>query len=220
VINEKLRLSVGPTPAARVAGAVSGVVFAGFGLLFALGAVAIGRFFGDPPAAVEAPDVCTFEDGALSCAPGGGSPVVTADHVVALVGVLFALVAAYLVLKLLRTAAWLDGSTLRLRGAVRTRSVDLATADVSAGVAESRVGDDDARYVRVSRVPTLVARDRASGRRVVLQLRGLGLNTLPAYELRALADAMTVGRPEEGRDADAHVVAGQLRALAGNPLGL
>jgi hypothetical protein len=30
---------------------------------------------------------------------------------------------------------------------------------------------------------------------------------------------MTVGRPNNGRDADAHLLAGQLRAMADNPLG-
>ncbi|MFE9688662.1 hypothetical protein [Micromonospora sp. NPDC005806] len=77
-----------------------------------------------------------------------------------------------------------------------------------------RVGDD-----AVVRVPTAVARDRDTGRQVTIPLQGMGLDTLPPHEVRALADAITAGRPDHGRDADAHVLAGQLRTMAGNPLG-
>lgn len=72
----------------------------------------------------------------------------------------------------------------------------------------------------VLRVPTLIARDRDSGRRVTIPLQGPGLGSLPPAELRALADAIAAGRPDQGRDADAHALAGRLRSMAADPLGL
>lgn len=132
-----------------------------------------------------------------------------------LCGLPFVLLGLYLVLRVLRTAAWLDGTRASVRGALGTRTVDLATAEVGGGTIAHRVGDDG-----LARVPSLIARDRDTGRRVTIPLQGPGLGNLPPYELRALAEAITAGRPDQGRDADAHALAGQLRDMAGNPLGL
>jgi hypothetical protein len=68
-------------------------------------------------------------------------------------------------------------------------------------------------------VPTLIAEDRATGRSVTIPLESGHGGQLPPFELRALADAMTVGRSTDGRDHDVHTIAGQLRAMAENPLG-
>jgi MFS family permease len=114
----------------------------------------------------------------------------------------------------LRAAAWLDGTTLRIRGAFRSRRIDLATADVTLGTVTHT--SEGTGY---QRVPVLVARDPASGRRVKLSLSGAGMDRLPPVELRALADAMIAGRPEES-PADAWQVASHLRQMADNPLDL
>lgn len=70
---------------------------------------------------------------------------------------------------------------------------------------------------RGHRAPAVVATDGESGRRVTIPLRGMGLDTLPPSELRALADAISTGRPVDGRDGDAHAVASHLRRLAEHP---
>ena len=107
-------------------------------------------------------------------------------------------------------AVWLDGTTVRVRQALGTRSVDLARADVCVEQVTGRT-TDGGRLV-IAQTPTLVARDPGSGRRVAVPLR------LPGYELRRLADAMTLGRSAIGRDQDAHVIAGRLRAMAADLL--
>jgi hypothetical protein len=233
MINEKLRLSVGASPAGRVAGVVFGLIFAAFGATFAAGALTVGAFFGDEGAGFFRGDpvTCSYTDdsgfdpdglGELPCPDGGGwtHRLFTVAHLFTLIGVLVGLLGLYLVLRALRTAAWLDGTRLRVRGAVGSRSVDLATAEVWAGVTEHRSVRDEHGHTDVLRVPTLTALDRRSGRRISLPLRAPGLGVLPPYELRALADAMTYGRPEGGGHADVHAAAAQLRTLAGNPLNL
>jgi hypothetical protein len=123
-----------------------------------------------------------------------------------------------MVLRILRHGAWLDGTTASVRGALLTRSVDLATADVTAGTIAYRSNRDTA-YETVHRLPTIIARDPGTGRKVTVPLQSTGLVALPPYELRALADAMTVGRSTDGRGADVHTIARQLRQMAENPLG-
>ncbi|RZU73457.1 hypothetical protein EV384_1861 [Micromonospora kangleipakensis] len=217
--NEKLRLSVGAAPGQRVFAAVVGVLFAGFGTVFVLLPVLADRLlgrltgFGDPlPSYDEARDL---PPGMLPPDLAGGTETPGPGRLIGLCGVPFVLLGLYLVLRVLRTAAWLEETRASVRGALGTRTVDLATAEVTAGAVAQRIGDES-----VVRVPTVVARDRGTGRRVTIPLQGMGLATLPPYELRALADAITAGRPTGGRDADAHVLAGQLRTMAGNPLGL
>jgi len=218
-MDEKLRLSAGASGPARVIGVVAGLLFAAVGTAFAaLPLIADGYLRrldsvgscaalpGIPPESLPA--------GLQSCdslpdmSAGGLGPV----RFVGLAGVPFALLGIYLVLRMLRAAAWLDGTTLRVRQAIGTRSVDLARADVHVDLVTTRT-TDGGRLV-IAQIPTLVARDPTTGRRVAVSLR------LPGYELRRLADAMTLGRPGLGRDADAHVIAGQLRELAEDPLQL
>ncbi|MCI4064435.1 hypothetical protein MRQ36_18240 [Micromonospora sp. R77] len=216
--NEKLRLSIGAGPGQRAFAAVTGVLLVAFGAAFVLLPLVadplLRRLTGasDPfPSYEDARDLPPgmlppeLQDGPRQ-GPG-------AAGLVGLCGLPFVLLGLYLLLRILRTAAWLDGTRARVRGALVTRTVDLATADVSAGAVPYRAGSD-----AVARVPTLVARDPADGRRVTIPLQGMGLATLPGYELRALADAITAGRPDDGRHADAHALAGQLRAMAANPL--
>lgn len=95
-----------------------------------------------------------------------------------------------LVVRVLRQAAWLDGSRVVVRG-LRTRSADLSRADVSVGVRGT------------GGVPTLDARDLVTGALVRLPLR-----RLPPGELAALASAVGPDTPAAER----------LRALAADPL--
>jgi hypothetical protein len=215
------RLSNGPGPAGRILGAVVGAVFVAGGVCFAVMAVTGEGFLDDSggtgpcvdsddlarvPAEVLPPDVAVCS-GWLPPHIGlfGWSGLV--------IGGGLALLGLFLTARWLRAAAWLDGTTLRVRGAFRSRVVDLAVADVTLGTV-TYTGDDH----RSRRVPMLVARDPASGRRVKLPLSGARMDRLPPAELRALADAMTTGRPSS--QTEAWQAASQLRQMADDPLGL
>ncbi|WP_141714687.1 hypothetical protein [Micromonospora mirobrigensis] len=220
MMQEPLRLSIGVSGGQRAFAGVVGGLFAAFGAALVLlpltGEALLRRIggFGDPvPSYEEARDLppgMLPPDLAGRPAQDDGFGSV---RLVGLCGLPVVLLGLYLVLRVLRTAAWLDGTRVRVRGAVGSRTVDLATAEVTAGATGYRAGED-----AVVRVPTVVARDPATGRRVTVPLRSPGLATLPPHELRALADAMTSGRPTGGRDSDVHALAGQLREMASRPL--
>ncbi|MBY8872235.1 hypothetical protein K7640_10325 [Micromonospora sp. PLK6-60] len=218
--NQRLRLSIGAAPGQRAFTALVGILFTAFGAAFVLLPLTADALlrritgFGDP--------LPSYED-ARDLPPGmlppdlAGTPAddgLGGMRLIGLCGLPFVLLGIWFVLRVLRTAAWLDGTRAEVRGAFLTRTVDLATAEIGAGAAAYRTGDES-----MLRVPTVVARDPGSGRQVTIPLRGMGLATLPPHELRALADAMTTGRPTGGRDADVHALAGQLRELATRPLG-
>jgi hypothetical protein len=227
VINEKRRLSIGGTPGLRVVQAVFGLVFAAIGSTFVLlPLVADGllrRWTG-------ADEGCTFEGDISSLPPGFpdcaspdvgwfGNGGIGPARFIGLCGVPFVLIGLYLAVKGLRTAVWLDGTQISVRGALGTRTVDLATAEITAGATtvrqERSVGPD-----RIHRLPTIVARDPGSGRRVEIPLYQAGSAQLPPPELRALAEAMTRNRPSGGDNGDVHNLARQVRTMAENPLGL
>lgn len=212
VTNQERRLSVGASPGQRTVAVVVGVLVAAVGAAFVLVPLIAGgllrRLTGPGDAFSSYEQARDLPPGMLppglrdSGGADGPSPFV------GLCGLPFVLLGVYLVLRVLRTAAWLNGSRARVRGAVRTRAVDLATARIEAGAASYReVGDPD-------RMRSIIATDPSSGQRVTVPLRGMGLAALPPSELRALADAITTGRPADGRDGDAHAVADQLRRLA------
>ncbi|WP_433285381.1 hypothetical protein [Micromonospora sp. CA-244673] len=218
--NERIRLSVGAASGQRAMAVVVGALFTAFGAAFVLLPLVAGGLLrrvaglGDPVPSYD--DVRDLPPELLP--PDlheGATAAPTPLRYAGLCGVPFVLLGLYLVLRVLRTAAWLDGTRASVRGALGTRTVDLAAAEVRGGTIAHRVGDDG-----VVRVPSLIARDRDTGRRVTIPLQGPGLGNLPPYELRALAEAMTAGRPDQGRDADAHALAGRLRAMAADPLGL
>ncbi|AEV87290.1 hypothetical protein ACWT_6275 [Actinoplanes sp. SE50] len=222
--NQARKLSTGSTVGGRIFGAAFGLVFAGAGVLFAAADVFADSF--DPFRAMS--DCVTSGDVAGIPADALPSGVTTCDWLhegltafqIAglLAGGLFALVGLLIVVASVRgSAAWLDGSRLRVRRTFGTRVVDLATADVTAGIV-THTDSSDSGPVRVRRVPTLVAREPATGRKVTLALQGISLDRLPPVELRALADAIVIGRPES--DVDAFRVAEQLRAMADDPLEL
>ncbi|MEV7988806.1 hypothetical protein [Micromonospora sp. NPDC085948] len=221
--NQELRLSVGASPAQRTWAVVVGVfiaaVAAAFVVLPLVAGGVLGRLSGpgDPFSSYEeARDVPPgMLPPALRDADGG------ADHAglspfIGLCGLPFVLLSIYLVLRVLRTAAWLEGSHVRVRGAFRTRDVDLATARIDAASLSYGEPADDFPAGR-QRTPAIIATDHEDGRRVTIALQGMGLSSLPPSELRALADAITTGRPVDGRDGDAHAVARQLRRLAEHP---
>jgi hypothetical protein len=225
-----MRLSVDASPAQRVVGVLLGVAFAAIGTAFVLLPLVadglLGRITGDDSCASATGDLRDLPPELL---PPGVSDCLTRTwwddgvglgpaRFLGLCGIPFALLGVYLAVNVLRTAAWLDGTTAEVRGAFGTRRVDLATAAVTAGVITYRHGAGSG-HEHIERVPTVIAQDRDGGRRVTVPLRGGTGGTLPPHELRALADAMTVGRSTDGRDADVHNLAGQLRNMADNPLG-
>ncbi|MET7671936.1 hypothetical protein [Micromonospora luteifusca] len=221
--NQELRLSVGASPGQRTMAVLVGVFIAAVGAAFVvLPLIAAGLLDrlagpGDPFASYE--EARDLPPGMLPPAlqdSGGGGGESGPSVFIGLCGLPFVLLGIYLVLRVLRTAAWLDGSRVRVRGAIGTRSVDLATARIDAGAVSYRDARDDSP-AGGQRVPTIIATDRESGRRITIPLRGMGLGSLPPSELRALADAITTGRPVDGRDGDAHAVANQLRRLAEHP---
>ncbi|KAB1949775.1 hypothetical protein F8271_00640 [Micromonospora sp. ALFpr18c] len=216
--NQQLRLSVGAPPGRRAVAMVVGVLVAGVGAAFVLLPLIAGgllrRLTGPGDALASYEEARDLPPGMLPPAlreSGGGSG--GSGPFIGLCGLPFVLLGVYLVLRVLRTAAWLDGSSLRVRGALRTRTVDLATARIE--VASHREAVDDP-LARGHRSPSLVATDRDSGRQVTVPLRGMGLPTLPPSELRALADAIAASRPDDRPDGD---VAGELRRLAERPSG-
>jgi hypothetical protein len=121
-------------------------------------------------------------------------------------------VAVFLMLRVLRTGAWLEGSVLHVRGAMRTRKRDLAKAGISGGTqwksTEGKSGD---------RVQVIIATDPETGKALTLPLRGAGRTMLPAEQLRMLANAITNQRARGGDDDPAFVVADRLRGFARDP---
>ncbi|MFG1839381.1 hypothetical protein ACGFH8_13195 [Micromonospora sp. NPDC049175] len=219
--NQELRLSVGASPAQRTWAVVVGVfvtaVASAFVVLPLVAGGVLGRLSGpgDPFSSYE--EARDLPPGMLPPAlRDGGAEQAGPSPFIGLCGLPFVLLGIYLVLRVLRTAAWLDGSHVRVRGALRTRRVDLATARIDATELSDREAADDFPVDR-RRAPAIIATDRSDGRRVTVALQGMGLTSLPPSELRALADAITTGRPVDGRDGDAHAVARQLRRLAEHP---
>ncbi|MFI7597206.1 hypothetical protein [Actinoplanes sp. NPDC049681] len=217
-----MKLSIGAPPAAKAFGVIFGLVFAAGGAAFALLPLAfdgfLGRMFGGddscpspdevsgiPPSMLPPEIRDCVSDGSWLPFDDGFGPM----RLIALFGVPFIFLGLYIALRTLRTAAWLDGTTVSVRGALRTKKIDLARAEVSGGSYTLRrnVGTS---YASVERVPQLIARDPDSGRTVTIPLRGIGTAQLPSSELRGLADAMRPGTP----------VAADLRKMADDPLGL
>ncbi|MFJ6149389.1 hypothetical protein [Micromonospora profundi] len=232
--NQELRLSVGASPGQRTLSVVVGVFVTAVGAAFVLlPLIADGllrRLTGPGDGFASYEEARDLPPGMLppSLQDSGGEDQPALGPLAGLCGLPCAVLGVYLVLRVLRTAAWLDASRLRVRGALRSRTVDLATAVIDArGMSERETGDD--MRARGHRLPVVMATDRDSGHRIMLPLRGMGLATLPPPELLALADAITSGRPDEGRDSEgrdsegrdsegrdseAYAVAGDLRRLA------
>jgi hypothetical protein len=125
---------------------------------------------------------------------------------------LFVVLAFYLVLRALRTGAWLEGSVLHVRGLVRTKKRDLSKASISGGTQWKSSNDKTGERVQV-----LIATDPGSGKPLTLPLERRGGTMLPAEQLRMLANAITNQRARRGPDDQAFVVAERLRKFASDP---
>lgn len=202
--NQEIRLSVGASAGQRTLAVVTGVLVAAIGAAFVVGPLVAGGLLrrltgpGDGFASYE--EARDLPPGMLPPALRDSEGSSGRGLFLGLCGLPFVLLGVYLVLRVLRTAAWLDGTRLRVRGALRSRTVDLAAARVD----PSAYRETEARGGRSA----IVVTDRVSGQRAALPLRGMGLPLLPPSELRALADAFTAGGP------DGRAVAAELRRLA------
>jgi hypothetical protein len=220
-----MRLSVGASGPVKAIATVAGVLIVGVAAFFVVVTIVAGSFFdvvGDfsanPPIPVpsDAPAI-----------PGDPGPpavdlreptgvIATVVRGSALCAVPFVLLAGFLVLRVLRYRAWLDGTTAVVRGAVITRRVDLATADVRGDAVRHSETHGHYRYVYL--LPALFAQDRATGEKLKIPLRGQGLKRLPSAELCALADAIMAYRhPADPAHRSATAIAAHLRQMAANP---
>lgn len=219
--NQRVRLTIGmSTPikffvtAVAAVFAFGGVVFAAFAWgIGALGNAAGESFdssgtplgdnpFGDDP----------FGDGMQS----GTSLFSTMAKLLGLCGLPFVLIGLYLIVYAWRHAAWLDGTVVAKRGAVLTRTADLATADVRmGGIDHTRTHHHGVReYRTVVRIPALVVAE--NGRTLKIPLRGQGLDLLPPSELQALAGALA--RNTSAGAERVRAIAAHLNDIAADPL--
>lgn len=228
VISEKLRLSIGAPPVQKAIGVVFGLVFAAAGAAFTLLPLVVDGWLrnvfgadascptpaeisGIPPELLPADVRECVADGSWFAGAADGFG---AMRLIGLAGIPVTLLGLFLALSAIRTAGWLEGTKATVRRALRTRTVDLATATITAGAITYR-RHRETSYETIERVPTLVARDPSSGRSITIPLHGVGMAQLPPAELRALAEAIS-----PNQDGDARNLAAQLRTMADNPLGL
>ncbi len=207
----RVKLSTGPSGAVKAVTIVVATIMLCISVF--IGLIAYGLAFGGQTGITSSLDDGQWhldENGKL--APGPGSQE-SSGTLLGLAGggvlcaVVVALVAAYLLLRVLRAGAWLEGSMLHVRAALRTQKQDLSTADIEGG----------SRPVNAKRVEVLTATDPKSGRRVTLPLRGGGLTLLPSEQLRMLANAITNHRVQSGPEDRAFAVAERLREFANDP---
>jgi hypothetical protein len=125
----------------------------------------------------------------------------------ALCALIVGLLAVYLGLRALRSGAWIEGSVLHMRGGLRTKKQDLATANIEGG----------ARDVKSQRIEVITLTDPKTGRHMTLPLRGGGLTLLPSEQLRMLANAITNHRVQSGPEDRAFAIAERLREFANDP---
>jgi hypothetical protein len=137
----------------------------------------------------------------------------------AVVGAGFAVLFLGRLLWLLRSAAWLDDTTLVVRRTVTTRRCDLATAarldlDMMIQVAVTPVVGGMA-MASTAYVPKLIAHDAVTARRVVLELVHPATGKLlAAPKLHALSDAILARRDHGPDGSSARQVAAALRSLS------
>ncbi|WP_143133926.1 DUF4352 domain-containing protein [Actinoplanes philippinensis] len=211
MIIKGIDLAADEPPARRRRAMVEAVIFGFAGLVFVFAPVVIaGEFddFADRARRISGPDTDV----------PGMSPLLMAVPIG--IGLLLVSLSVVLMLRMVRSAAWLDGTVAYVRGAFRTRSIDLSTAYVSAGTAtrheaagRSHTAAGTVHHVAVREVPTLEAHDPVSGRKLTIHLCRPGGGAIPPYALRALADAMVRGRGRNGNDHDVHQLAHRLRRI-------
>lgn len=222
-MSSRVNLSIGATTAAKVVTVVVAVFMIGVGVLAALLALGVSLFAARTTIDTSVGDGAFHIDEQGNLVPGPapepGLGLADGFSAVGVIGVVcatvVALLALYLVLRVWRTAAWLEGTVLNVRGAFTTRAADLATSLVTGGSRLQAVGAGESRTVH--RVQVLQAADPRSGKSVILPLRGAGLAMLPGDQLTALADAITRGRSRTEATEAGFVVAERLRDLARDP---
>jgi len=216
----RVRLSAGASTAAKVVFAL----LSGLLVLFSLGFLLVGfglAFGGQLAIGSSLPDGSWHVDENGDLAPGAedlgfDNGILGYTGIGSMICALaIASLAVYLLLKALRSAAWLEGSRLHTRGALRTKSADLATAEISTGSAMQSVGSGDQRSVVP--VQSLTVRDAASGRTLTLPVRRGGVVILPSDQLMMVANAMTNARSRQGDDDQIFVIAERLRDFAKDP---
>ncbi|GIE83134.1 hypothetical protein Aph02nite_90840 [Actinoplanes philippinensis] len=208
-------LSVGVTPDERR----TAVFFGLFAALIGLGAATLGFLFAYSsyprdwfPRTLFTEDAPFTEDSAVIDDVGSGFPgaegtgfgliFAIAGLIFLVIGLLWTTSFLVAIVRAVRAAAWLDGTRVHVRGAFRTRSIDLATAYVHQGAVTTRIG------YRIVSTPTLEVRDPRTGKALSLRL---GAGRLPPNERRALADAMSQGRGNSPDDQDVLKLAETLR---------
>ncbi|MBG6093523.1 hypothetical protein [Actinomadura viridis] len=123
---------------------------------------------------------------------------------------------------LVRSAAWLDRTTLVVRGTVRTHRCELALAErfQIEYVAETTAVPMPFVTLIVPtgrRIPMLTIKRPEGGRKMRLSLIDPSTkDLLPAEKLAALADAITYGRQHGTDSAQAWQTANRLRGMAGH----
>ena len=208
-----MRLSVGPSSAARGVTSFVAVVLVSIGFCFAALAFGMGGVFTSVGDSI----------GELPGDPSGGAGSVDQGFVVAgwismamgLCGVPFVLLGIYLAIHTWRFEIRLDGMTLSKRGALTTRRIDVTHAGVNmAGFNYTqRVGHD---HRAVYRVAALAVTDPRTLKTIKVPLRGQGLDLLPPFQLRALADVLDRNLSADSQRARG--IAAQLRMLASDPI--
>ncbi len=147
------------------------------------------------------------------------SEVLSVLVLVALWPVLF-----WTVMRLFRSAAWLEGTTLVVRGAFTVRRCDLATAphvtlDSVPETTTVYTGSTALSVATGRRIPRLTAYDSARRPVRVHLIDMAGRGWLPPPKLHALADAILAGARPEPQARQAWWVASGLRAMATDPIG-
>jgi len=129
----------------------------------------------------------------------------------------FVAVVTYHLLGILRSGFWLDGTVLVQRGAILTRRVDLATAEVGTeGIMAPRVPGSDMWGHTAS--TAIRARDPRTGVTIKVPLPAPGQGRLPSDELTAIADAIMARRqPTDPSYPQAEALAQELRRIAAAP---
>jgi hypothetical protein len=209
-------LSIGPSRVAKV----GVVVVTAFGLVIAAAFVGLswlaGGFIDSIAGSMDDLGATAPDDPGAAIA-GTASGVTSFVRIGALACALpIALLFGYLLLRTLRARAWLDRTTVALRGAFTTRRVDLATAGVTGDAVTHTHTHGHYRYIYT--IAAIAARDPRTGTTVKIPLRGQGLKRLPAAELSAIAAAiMAVRRPHEPGYESAAGIANALRDMAAGP---
>jgi len=201
----RVKLSIGASKTVKLVTVVVGAIMLAIGAYVAL--IGYGFMLGGQEAITSTiPDDITLTD----------QPATDAEMAAGIAGavcaLLFIVLALYLVLRVLRTGAWLEGSVLHVRRLMRTRKRDLSKAGISGGTKLKSSNERGGERIQV-----VIVTDPDSGKPLTLPLTGAGKVMLPADQLRMLANAITNQRARRGPDDQAFVVAERLRKFASDP---